>query len=100
MARSICVGKDLAQRSLFINIATILWGADIANFTDGQGVVVVPSQSALADDGAVVYVSSLRLLQLGITDTVDCRRPVAFPLSIRPRSADVQSVVEAMIEEV
>ena len=62
-------------------------------------MVVVPSQSALADDGAVLYVSMLRLLQLGIIETVDRRRPVAFPLSIRPRSADVQSVLEAMIEE-
>ena len=50
----ICVGRDLAQQSLFINIATILWGTDITKATDERAQPIIPSPSDLVDKGVVV----------------------------------------------
>ena len=36
-----CIGKDLANQSLFINIAAILWGFDIDNALGDDGKPIV-----------------------------------------------------------
>ena len=51
-----CVGKDLAIQSLFINIACILWAFNIDKALDNEGRPIVPSRSDCIDEGLAVYV--------------------------------------------
>ena len=66
-AVKLCVGRDLAQQSLFINIATMLWGANISPSVDNQGAPVLPSSTALVDKGLAVYVFA-RQFPLSLSD--------------------------------
>ena len=49
--RRICVGKYLANDSLFINTATILWAAKLECTRDGNGKELLPDPNALMDNG-------------------------------------------------
>lgn len=44
----------MANESLFINIARILWALNIEKATDSQGNQIVPSRSDCIDGGVVV----------------------------------------------
>ncbi|KAL0579186.1 hypothetical protein V5O48_002808 [Marasmius crinis-equi] len=52
----ICPGRHVANSSLFINIASILWAANITPEKDAQGKYVAPniSDTATVNDGIVV----------------------------------------------
>ena len=50
--RRICVGKDLATESLFINTARILWAAELARPRDNSGKKV-PLDIEMAIDGGI-----------------------------------------------
>jgi cytochrome P450 len=43
--RRVCPGVHVAERSLYINIARVLWGFDIAKPKDRKGEVVEPTQA-------------------------------------------------------
>ena len=49
-----CVGMHLADQSLFIIMATMLWAFDITPAVDEKGKEVVPSPDDLVVLGAVV----------------------------------------------
>ncbi len=51
---SICVGKDLANQSLFIDIATMLWAFDITKALDVNGEAITPSVSDFIEEGIVL----------------------------------------------
>jgi len=51
--RRICVGKDLAQDSLFINIARILWAATLERVRDENGKYVPLDTDTLVDAGII-----------------------------------------------
>ena len=48
-----CAGKDFATQALFINIATILWGADIEAPLDSNGTPILPSLHEVNDKGVI-----------------------------------------------
>jgi len=50
----ICVGRHMANNSIFINIATILWAANIAAPKDGGGEPIVPDTLETVNAGLVV----------------------------------------------
>ncbi|KAJ6616719.1 cytochrome P450 [Mycena sp. CBHHK59/15] len=52
--RRICAGRHLANRTLFMEIATILWSFSIKPGTDSQGNVLLPDPDAGRIDGLVV----------------------------------------------
>ena len=57
----ICIGMNLANQALFIDIASMLWAASIEKALDADGRPIVPSRTECLDEGLVVYVvSSLR----------------------------------------
>ncbi|KAJ3552743.1 hypothetical protein NM688_g3992 [Phlebia brevispora] len=81
--RRVCPGRSVAMRTLFIDIACMLWALDIHSLEDEHGKPVLPSRTACVDDGLVTRLTPLD------------RTPVPFKCSIRPRSPDVRDVVEA-----
>lgn len=72
--RRICVGMNIANQALFIDIASLLWAATIEPAFDAQGKEIVPSRTDCIDEGLVV-------------------RPVPFECKISPRSEDVKSML-------
>jgi len=52
--RRACVGKHLANDSLFITIATVLWAANLERIRDQNGKEVTPDTETFVDTGMVV----------------------------------------------
>jgi cytochrome P450 len=52
--RRICVGKHLANESLFIHTARILWAATLECAKDENGNDVTPDSSAFTDEGLMM----------------------------------------------
>jgi len=74
--KRICLGMNMANQSLFIDIAYILWALNIEQATDGQGNFIIPSKTDCVDEGLVV-------------------RPVPFKCKITARSGDAMAVLES-----
>ena len=49
----ICIGIHVANQALFIDIASMLWGLNIEKAVDASGSVIVPSRTAVVDEGVV-----------------------------------------------
>ncbi|KAE9397734.1 cytochrome P450 [Gymnopus androsaceus JB14] len=77
--RRICMGMHVANQALFIDMATILWAADINPTKDDKGNPILPSQHDCVDEGLVV-------------------RPAAFPCTVAPRTADSMTVVMQAVQ--
>lgn len=56
--RRICVGKNLANDSLFIKTARILWAASLKCALDENGKELPPDPNAFMDKGIVAFVLS------------------------------------------
>lgn len=53
---SICPGMNLANQTLFIDIACTLWALNIEQLSDNQGNRIVPSKKDCIDAGIVMCV--------------------------------------------
>lgn len=51
-----CVGKDLANQTLFIDFATLLWTCNIDKAIGADGNSITPSRTDFVDEGVVMYV--------------------------------------------
>ncbi|KAF5342804.1 hypothetical protein D9758_013369 [Tetrapyrgos nigripes] len=58
--RRVCVGLNLANQSLFIDIASLLWAASIEPAYDETGAEIVPSPTEYVDEGVVVHPAPFR----------------------------------------
>ncbi|KAJ7477309.1 cytochrome P450 [Mycena galericulata] len=54
--RRICVGRHVANQSMFIQIACLLWCFDIGPAKDEQGNIVMPDPMNSVDEGLIVCV--------------------------------------------
>ncbi|TFK64022.1 cytochrome P450 [Pluteus cervinus] len=72
--RRICVGMNIANQALFIDVASLLSAASIEPAFDSEGKIIVPSRSECIDEGLVV-------------------RPVPFQCKIVPRAINVDSML-------
>ncbi|KAK7058014.1 cytochrome P450 [Favolaschia claudopus] len=72
--KRICIGRHVANRSLFIEAAAVLWSFNIEPVKDADGSPVIPEPRPFRED-------SLAL------------RPAPFPCNITPRSNDVAAIV-------
>ncbi|KAJ7697080.1 cytochrome P450 [Mycena metata] len=77
--RRICVGRHVANSSLFIDIACLLWAVNIRPEQDARGKPILPSESESINDGLVV-------------------RPVRFKCSIAPRFPRVETILVQTLE--
>ncbi|KAF9463393.1 cytochrome P450 [Collybia nuda] len=73
--KRICSGLNMANQSLFINIACMLWALNIEKARDSHGNPIVPSSVDCVDEGIIV-------------------RPALFTCKIEPRSDDVVMMLE------
>ena len=92
----ICVGKDVANAALFINIATILWASNIEAATVADGHPIVPSREDFSDGGIVMCVIFLPRLVQAYHDTSSRLAP--FRCSLNPRAPEVHHMVHMTLE--
>ncbi|KAI9454042.1 cytochrome P450 [Lactarius psammicola] len=69
-----CVGKVLANESLFIYVARILWAVNIERVRDDRGNEVLPDTDGLVDIGLVIH-------------------PTPFDFKVTPRFLEVMSLL-------
>ncbi|KAI3603513.1 cytochrome p450 [Moniliophthora roreri] len=72
--RRLCIGRHVANNSLFIDIACLLWATKIRTVKDEQGKDVVPIESRAINDGLVV-------------------RPIPFDCDITFRFPEAESIL-------
>ncbi|KAH8995439.1 cytochrome P450 [Lactarius akahatsu] len=72
--RRACVGKHVANDSLFITIATVLWAANLERVRDENGKEVIPDTDAFVDTGMVV-------------------RPLTYWFDVTPRFPEARSIL-------
>ncbi|KAJ7769578.1 cytochrome P450 [Mycena maculata] len=77
--RRICVGRHVANDSLFIDCASILWALSIEPIMDASGTPVLPSADDSIDTGLVL-------------------RPPKFQCAFRPRFPDAAGIVASTKE--
>ncbi|KAG7451645.1 cytochrome P450 [Guyanagaster necrorhizus] len=73
--RRICVGRHIANDTLFAVIATLLWALDIERATDEKGAPLPLDADGCIEDGVVI-------------------RPLPFEVKISPRFSEAQAIVE------
>ncbi|KAK7057911.1 cytochrome P450 [Favolaschia claudopus] len=78
--KRICVGRHVANRSLFIEIATILWSFDIRAPLDESGKTILPDSKPKRDGSLVL-------------------RPDHFRCEITPRFPDVSVVIRMYLDD-
>ncbi|TFK67280.1 cytochrome P450 [Pluteus cervinus] len=74
--RRFCIGMTLAVQFQFINIATLLWAANIEPACNNDGQIITPTNSPAGwvDEGVMV-------------------RPASFPVNIVPRFSGAEAVL-------
>lgn len=78
--RRFCQGTHVAERSLFLGIARLLWAFDVEKEVDEQGEPVWPDANELTEGGLV--------------------QPKSFPARIKPRSEERADAVRREWEKV
>ena len=85
--RRVCVGKHVANNSLFIDFAMMLWACTIEPGKDEKGNVIPIDVDGCVEDGLVVWVF-LRSTIVGpsrLIVSLAARRPIPFKVDISPR---------------
>ncbi|KAK7044096.1 hypothetical protein VNI00_007812 [Paramarasmius palmivorus] len=77
--RRICPGLHIAQQSMFIIIARMLWAFDVLPLKDGDGNVTIPSSNDFTKAGLV-------------------RRPVNLKYRLAPRQEGVREIINSEAE--
>jgi cytochrome P450 len=93
--RRICVGKYLANDSLFINTVTILWATKLECARDENGKELPPDPNAFVDNG----INTLVLLSMDeswdVAEFLVCSHPGPYECIITPRFPEVLSILLA-----
>jgi len=82
----------MANDALFINIATVLWAANISARKDEAGKPILPNMLE-ATPGLAVLASSHSPLQHFMTFSLSSRHPLPFDCVITPRFPEVKGIV-------
>ncbi|KAI0036365.1 cytochrome P450 [Vararia minispora EC-137] len=77
--KRVCVGRHVANNSLFINIATLLWAATIAPAKSADGTEIPIDVDGFVDDGMIF-------------------RPKSFECTVIPRFPEVLPLLKAELE--
>jgi len=91
--RRICVGKHLANDSLFIMTARILWAATLKCARDENGKELPPDPNAFVDKGIITFVLLLVDQLGGIAELLVCSQPAPYNSVIGPRFPEVHSIL-------
>jgi hypothetical protein len=94
--RRICPGLHLAEASLFIVLATLLWAFDFAPELDDRGEPIMPEMAP--EKWSASAASCVPCARLQSCSERSLRSvPPPFKLKITPRSADVTKHIDAAI---
>ena len=91
--RRICVGRHMADNSLFINIAVLLWAVKIERKVDVLGQLLPLDMDGFVDHGVVVSVDSSTHPQVNSNLSGFYRRPVPFECEITPRFPEAPALL-------
>jgi len=91
--RRICVGKYLANDSLFINTATILWAANLERARGENGKELPPDPDVFVDNGinTLVFLSMVGFWV--VAEFLVCSHPAPYDCIISPRFPEVLSIL-------
>ena len=96
--RRVCVGKALANDSLFINSARILWAATLDCARGENEKELRPDTNAFLDKGVITLV----LLPIDqfwdVTELLECRHPAPHDCIITPRFPEALSILAEQSE--
>jgi cytochrome P450 len=91
--RRVCVGKHLANDSLFIMTARMLWAATLKCARDENGKELPPDPNAFVDKGIITFVLLLVDQLGGIAELLICSHPAPLNCVIGPRFPEVLSIL-------
>ena len=86
--RRVCVGKHVANNSLFIDFAVMLWACTFEPGKDEKGNAIPIDVDGCIEDGLVVWVFFLRSSIVGRSRLIvllASRRPIPFKVDTSPR---------------
>ena len=89
----LCVGRHLADNSLFINIATLLWAMKIERKKDASGRLLPLDVDGWVDAGLIVLACFITYHRMYSNTSVFCRRPVPFEADFTPRFPDAPGML-------
>ncbi len=92
--RRVCVGRYMANNSLFIEIAMMLWAANIERKTDASGRPLPLDVDGFVDHGIVMSAGSPCTCE-SMADLwcFCCRRPTPFECEISPRFPEAHALL-------
>ena len=82
----------MANDSLFLHIANLLWAVNISAQKDEGGNPILPDVSATTP-GLVMLISSIPPFELIMTPFPSSRHPLPFNCVITPRFPEVRTVI-------
>jgi cytochrome P450 len=88
-----CVGRHMADNSLFINIAILLWAMKIERKKDASGRFLPLDVDGWVDVGLVVLAGFIAYHHVSANHERFCRRPVPFEVKIIPRFPDAPAML-------
>jgi cytochrome P450 len=89
----ICVGRHMADNSLFINIATLLWAMKIERKKDASGRFFPLDVDGWVDGGLIVLAGYITYHHVDSNTSVFRRHPVPFEVEIIPRFPDAPAML-------
>ena len=92
------MGKHVANNSLFIDFAMMLWACRIEPGKDERGNVIPIDVDGCIEDGLVVWVIFLRSSIVGpsvLTLPLTASRPVPFKVDVSPRFPEAVALLAA-----
>ncbi|KAI0060313.1 cytochrome P450 [Artomyces pyxidatus] len=95
--RRICVGRHVANDSLFIDIATVLWAATLEPAKDSSGKTIPLDVESYTDVGLVWYVFCV-LCSVFFHPLSFHSRPNPFDWAVSPRFPEAPTILEEQLE--
>jgi cytochrome P450 len=91
--RRICPGRHMADNTLFINIAVLLWASKFERKKDGSGRPLPLDMDGWVDVGVVVLAEFITCRYVDANVGVFCRRPVPFEFEVTPRFPEAPTML-------
>ncbi|KAF7326900.1 Cytochrome P450 [Mycena venus] len=89
----VCPGRHVANNTLFINIASVLWGLEIRPATDKNGSPMIPDPNDMVITGLTMQVNLDLFTSTTDSETISSR-PAPFLIDVTARSQDMLTILE------
>ena len=91
--RRICVGRHMANNSVFVNVATVLWAANISAVKDDAGKPIIPNTLESVNAALCEHDALSLFPKRFLTRPLSSRHPLPFDCEITPRFPGVTNVI-------